>query len=193
MRTLLCTLILATLGVASVIPVSHGHALTPITPSVSVSTDLLGWRLRLDEQNTFAATGARLAASIPLSELLRLELDLGVGGSETLDFADAWGPFQVETRLESLLGAHLRTDLPLSPQLTVNASVGYSRAEFLLTESAPGVARFSETLTEQGLSFGLGLDAQLTQSLWLGIGYRHILDKPGVKMTGYTAGLRWHF
>lgn len=161
--------------------------------------------------NNFAdGSGVRLTLGHQLSDYLSLEVQGAMGGGRdvTLYTVPAPGddpePFTARAKLDQLLGAYLRAQVPLGGRVKVFGLFGYTKAK-LEVESAAGATtgsgqpldRTAFTESESGLSYGGGVEIGifpnlLNDRLKLGLDYMVYLDGD-VEAKATSVGLRLDF
>ncbi|MBX2826273.1 MAG: porin family protein [Gammaproteobacteria bacterium] len=133
-------------------------------------------------ENEVSPGGLRMRLGTPISELLDLEGHLGFSFDDEND--------QFDEISASYYGAYLKAYLP----------VGYSSALFALggltsvnIDQSIGSSRFSDDRT--GVSYGFGLETQLTENADLTADYMSYLRDEGLfeEITSFNFGLKLYF
>ncbi|MDX5333632.1 MAG: porin family protein [Gammaproteobacteria bacterium] len=94
----------------------------------------------------------------------------------------------VDVELDNFMGVYGMAHLPVSNSASVYGMLGFTRGE--LTASAGG-ASFTETDT--GLSFGVGVDFSLNETLSLNAEYARYLDESAYDVNGFAIGASFKF
>ena len=158
--------------------------------------------------NNFAdGSGVRLTLGHQLSEHLAVEVQGATGGGRDVTLyttATPAVPFTAEARLDQMLGAFLRAQVPLGDRVKVFGLVGYTEAKLKLesgtgatTGSGQPLDRTAFTESESGMSYGGGVEigifsGLLNDRLKLGLDYMVYLDGD-VEAKATSVGLRLDF
>lgn len=112
-----------------------------------------------------------------------LRLGLGVG-----DDSVNYGGIDVDVELKNFFGAYLRGGVPVGESFYPYAVIGYSKGK--LKASAFGE---SESVSESDLSFGVGSDFSVTESVKINLEYMNYIDKDGGELSGFSVGIAKSF
>ncbi len=110
-------------------------------------------------------------------------LGLGVGSDSGTLQGDPY-----KARIRHALGLYVKPKAVLSPDVEVFARLGYARIKTKLT-----IAGDTESITDSGASYGLGLAYRITPKLAAVVDYTHYHGEEGTKIHGYAIGLRMQF
>lgn len=115
------------------------------------------------------------------NENLSAEARIGFGvGDDTVD------GFKYE--LDNVYGVYVRGGIPVGEIFYPYAILGYSKAK--ATESGYG---YSGSDSESDLSFGVGADFKVTDTLKINAEYLSYLDKDETELTGFSVGVSFSF
>lgn len=95
----------------------------------------------------------------------------------------------VDVELDTFFGAYVRGGIPAAEAFFPYVVLGYTRGE--VTASAPGFGSSSES--ESDVSFGLGADVNVSETLTINAEYMNYLDKDGAEVSGFTIGFKTSF
>jgi outer membrane immunogenic protein len=107
------------------------------------------------------------------------ELRLGFGiGNDTVSAFGVDGTVE----LNNLFGAYIRGGIPVSDSFFPYVVVGYTRGEMERDSAILG----SDSPSESDISFGIGADLGVSESLTASIEYMNYLDKDGADVSGFS-------
>lgn len=113
------------------------------------------------------------------------ELRLGLGvGDDSVSYAG----FDVDVELKNFFGAYLRGGVPVGESFYPYAIIGYSKGK--LEASALGE---SESASESDLSFGVGADFSVAETVTINLEYMNYIDKDGGELSGFAVGIAKSF
>lgn len=113
------------------------------------------------------------------------EVRVGFGvGDDSIDIEG----IDVDFEVDNVLGVYLRGGAQVGDGFFPYAVVGFTRGEF--TVSIPA-GTYSDD--ESDLSYGVGLDVNLTETLTVNGEYMSYIDKDGGELSGFSAGVAWRF
>lgn len=95
----------------------------------------------------------------------------------------------VDLEINHFFGAYVRGGFQLGPSAYPYAILGYTRGEVEASISGFG----SETESESDVSFGVGVDLQITENVYLNIEYMNYLDKDDAEVDGFLVGFSRRF
>ena len=119
------------------------------------------------------------------NDYLSAEIRAGFGIDD--DEVEAFG-VDIDTELENFYGVYLRGGIPTNSIAYPYVVLGYTRGE--IEASVPG---FSLSESESDVSYGVGLDLNLTDRVTLNLEYINYLDKDDVEIDGFNIGAVWLF
>ncbi|MBD3648422.1 MAG: porin family protein [Pseudomonadales bacterium] len=91
----------------------------------------------------------------------------------------------VDLELDTLFGAYVRGGIQASETLYPYVILGYTRGE--ATASVSGFGSVSDS--ESDVSFGLGVDFDVSKTLTINFEYMNYLDKGGAEIDGFSIGI----
>jgi opacity protein-like surface antigen len=157
-----------------------------------VGADALFWDFDADGLSSFSATGLRLRGGVYFNQYFALEAHAGFGGSDSKTFSDGFGSVGIEVELDRFFSAFLRGTLPLGDRFNAYGLLGYTDAKASLTVS-DGPFSFSESDSDNGLSFGIGADMAVMNNVSLNLDYVRYLDASDYEFSGISFGVRYVF
>lgn len=130
----------------------------------------------------------RLRLGNQVSPNLAVEGHLGFGMSDD-SYYDSFFDENVTVEVDNIFGVYLKGLLPVSPNFSAFALLGYTKGE--ATFSAPGVGSGSED--ESDLSLGLGASLKIGEKSHLNADYIQAIDKDGFEVNTLSFGVRVDF
>ena len=120
-----------------------------------------------------------------INESVSVEGRLGIGaGDDTIDA----GPFDIAIELDTLYGVYGVGHMPINESASVYGVIGFTQAE--ATASAMG---FSESFDDSGLSYGIGADIGISDTVALNLEFMQYMSKSDFDLTGVSAGVTFSF
>lgn len=111
-----------------------------------------------------------------------------VGAGLTSDSNTLWGE-EVDVELDMLAGLYAVGRVPLAESnISLYGVLGYT-----YIEASEEVLGFSATAYESGVSYGAGLQAQLTPTVSANLEYMSYLDKSDYDITAIGVGVNYHY
>ena len=108
------------------------------------------------------------------------ELRVGFGiGDDTVDILGE----DVDIELNNFFGAYIKGGAQVNEVFYPYAIVGFTRGE-----AEASVLGFSVTESETDVSFGLGADFNVSESLTLNLEYMNYFDKDSAELSGFSLG-----
>lgn len=95
------------------------------------------------------------------------------------------GILRTKLELNSMIGAYLRAGIPMGPNFTPYAVLGFTRAE--LDASNPYFD--IDTDSDTDVSYGIGMDLSLDRKLSLNVEYMNYYDKDDSEISGFSIGI----
>lgn len=129
--------------------------------------------------NQVIALEARLALGITDDTVRANAQNLGLGTS-----LDA----NVDIDLDTALSVFVKADVPVTPFVNAYGLLGFTRAEI---EASTGGLKTSES--ETGLSYGLGMEGEISRHTSLSIEYVLLLDEDDFEYTAINIGITARF
>lgn len=136
------------------------------------------------EDASLNALGGRIGRQFNENFSGEIRAGFGVGD----DSVNVFGT-DVDVELNHFFGGYLRGGIPVGPSLYPYAIAGYTRGEAEASVSGVG----SVTESESDVSYGIGIDIQLSENLDLNIEHMNYLDKDDTEIDGFSAGFAWRF
>lgn len=117
------------------------------------------------------------------------EVRLGFGiGDDSINA----GPYEATIELKNMIGAYVRGGIPVGESFYPYAIIGYTRAEADTEISGPDLNE-SSSESESDLSFGVGADFSITETLKVNGEYMTYFDKDGAELSGFSIGVAKSF
>lgn len=138
----------------------------------------------IDDDASLTAIVGRLGTSF--NENFSGEIRLGIGVGD--DDVDVFG-FDADVELDNMYGAYIRGGIAVTESFYPYAIVGYTHGK--VTASVSGFG--SESESESDVSFGVGADVNVTESIIVNIEYMNYLDKDGAEIDGFSIGIASKF
>lgn len=121
-----------------------------------------------------------------LNQVIALEARLALGISDDTVRTSAINSIDIE--LDTALSAFIKADVPMTPFVNAYGLLGLTRGE-IETSSAGLTASESET----GLSYGLGIEGEISRRTSLSIEYVQLLDEDAFEYTAINVGITARF
>lgn len=115
------------------------------------------------------------------NENISAEARLGLGVGD-----DSWGGAKVE--LDNFYGAYLRGGIPTGEVFYPYAILGFTKGK--MSASGGGL---SMSDSDSDLSYGVGADFSVSDSLKINAEYMSYIDKDDFEISGFTAGVAFSF
>ena len=144
--------------------------------TIYVGLDLHAWYFDPDRGSSWSDIGIRGRAGYQFLDQIAAEVHLATGGSDRSN--------GVRLELDFLAGVFLRGDIPISRYLSLYGLLGVSYLDFT-------VARSNED--ETSISFGLGLDYQISGNTYLSADYIRYINDSDFDYDALNVGARWRF
>jgi len=113
------------------------------------------------------------------------ELRLGFGvGDDTIR---AYG-MDVDLAIKNFYGAYIKSGVQMTDTIYPYAILGYTRGE-----AEVSIGSLSESTSETDVSFGIGTDFNISESLNVNLEYMNYLDKDGADISGFSLGFSSKF
>jgi opacity protein-like surface antigen len=93
--------------------------------------------------------------------------------------------------IDNVYGVYLKGMLPNKP-LTPYGLIGVTKGKLTFTASVPGFS-YSESHSDSGLSYGVGIDFHIGQNAAINLEYAQLLKGTGFKINGMSAGVMFRF
>jgi outer membrane immunogenic protein len=113
------------------------------------------------------------------------EIRLGLGvGDDTVNFDG----FDVDVELKNFFGAYLRGGVPVGESFYPYAVIGYSKGKIEMSA-------FDESISESesDVSFGVGADFSVAETVKVNLEYMNYIDKDGGELSGFSVGIAKSF
>ena len=128
-----------------------------------------------------------------VTDNVAIEGRLGSGlSSDDTDIRVNGANINAEVDLKGLAGAYAVGHLPISRAMSVYGLAGFSYAEAEITTSAGSLSR-SQTTDDTGFSYGVGVQAGLTEAVSGYVEWASYLDQDAYEATGITIGASYGF
>ena len=92
-------------------------------------------------------------------------------------------------KVDNIFGVYLKPKMKLNDAIEIFGRVGYARLKGTLTFTGLG----SESASDNGFSYGAGLNYAIDSKTSLNVDYMQYLNKDGVKFNGFTFGAGYKF
>lgn len=139
------------------------------------------------DEVTLNAVYGRFGAFFNENISAEARLGLGVGDDST-----NYEGFDVKAELDNYYGIYLRGGIPAGEVFYPYAVLGYTKAKVTATASAFGQSA-SASESDSDLSYGVGADFAVTESLKINAEYMSYLDKDESELTGFSVGVAFSF
>lgn len=141
----------------------------------------------LSEEFDLGALVAKAGAQI--NPYFAAELRAGVGVSDdSMSFLGA----EAELELDYLVGAYAVAGIPNQTPFYPYVVLGFSKGELTASVSGPGGSA-SDSASESDVSYGIGTNLAISESVHLNAEYMNYLDKDGAEVTGVSVGAKFLF
>lgn len=137
----------------------------------------------ISESASLTAIVGRLGTTFNENFSGEARLGLGLGD----DTVSVFG-YDADIELDNMFGAYVRGGLPVSESFYPYVILGYTRGEATIS-----VGSYSESQSETDISFGLGADVNVGQSVTLNVEYMSYFDKDGAEINGFSFGVARKF
>lgn len=121
-----------------------------------------------------------------LNQVIALEARLALGISDDTVRTNTLNPVDID--LDTALSVFVKADVPMTPFVNAYGLLGLTRGE-IETSSAGLTASESET----GLSYGLGIEGEISRRTSLSIEYVQLLDEDAFEYTAINVGITARF
>jgi opacity protein-like surface antigen len=121
-----------------------------------------------------------------LNQVIALEARLALGISDDTVRTSAINPIDIE--LDTALSAFIKADVPMTPFVNAYGLLGLTRGE--IEASAGG---FTVSESETGLSYGLGIEGEISRRTSLSIEYVQLLNEDAFEYTAINVGITTRF
>ncbi len=138
---------------------------------------------------TSSPKAVRLIGGAELGRNVDVEVMLGFGAeSDTVKYQGiTYSDFTL--KIDSMYGFYVKPKFELAPNIEVFARLGYVHAAATASITDYG----SDTSTENGLSYGVGLKMKIDPKVSFNIDYMSYLNKPDYSAKGLTFGVGFRF
>jgi opacity protein-like surface antigen len=114
-----------------------------------------------------------------------IEGRLGIGLTD--DEKEVYG-YDVSLELDSLIGFYGKGILDLNERIQAYGLIGLTRAEGTVEASG-----YSESDDDTGLSYGIGIDFELSNKIYVGLEYVSYLSKSDFDLAAFSVGITKYF
>ena len=121
-----------------------------------------------------------------LNQVIALEARLALGITDDTVRNNINNPVDID--LDTALSVFVKADVPVTPFVNAYGLLGFTRAEI---EASTGGLTTSES--ETGLSYGLGMEGEISRHTSLSIEYVLLLDEDAFEYTAINVGITARF
>jgi outer membrane immunogenic protein len=168
-----------------------GSSATAYAAGPYVGLNYSQYELKSDAtNNTLNPTGATVRGGYEFNDIFALEARIGTG-IEADTRSSGLGTAEFE--LDRIYGGYVKLSVPVFEMFRPYAIGGYSEARGRTSLRSGGILLSRDTDTEEGESYGLGVDASLGRAIGFNVEYMRYLDQNNYELNAVSAGIRSSF
>jgi opacity protein-like surface antigen len=181
------TLKFASLAAIAVISAmsTFAHA-APMAPASKISGEIGYTETQLNAIGYKANPGViRAVVAYDLTENLAVE---GMAGLSASSANTTFNAAPISIKVDNMYGVYLKPKAKIAPDLTVFGRVGWAASTTIISDASGSLSEKNDAL-----SYGLGINYNISKTMHVGMDYMSYLEKSGVTGRGLTASVGFKF